>query len=260
MTLTVLVDNVAKDAFGAEHGLSFHVQHNGCQLLFDTGHSDLFLRNAKACHINLDNLSTIVLSHGHWDHGNGLEYVSDKRLICHPSVFTKRYRNGEQENIGLSLNKETIEKQFRVVARRRPYYLDQDVLFLGEIPRIHSFEHTPFNYHNEKGETDAIPDDSALVLIDHGELIILSGCAHSGICNIISYAQSITGIRKIKAVFGGFHLKHDDERLQATIEFFRKRKIKNIYPSHCTQLPAMTKFRSLLGAKQLKAGMQINLN
>ena len=84
MTLTVLTENSAGGSFLAEHGLSYFIEHDNMQLLFDTGHSDVFLRNAKNLNIDIDQVETVILSHGHWDHGNGLKYLSRKKLITHP--------------------------------------------------------------------------------------------------------------------------------------------------------------------------------
>jgi len=81
MKLTVLTENTASKNFLTEHGLSYLIEYNGKKILFDTGHSDVFLKNAKQLNINLDEVETVVLSHGHWDHGNGLKHLKNKTLI-----------------------------------------------------------------------------------------------------------------------------------------------------------------------------------
>ena len=90
MKITILTENLAGNQFGAEHGLSYFVELNGKTILFDAGHSDLFLRNAALMEINLQEVvDLIVLSHGHWDHGNGLQYIKNKPLLTHPNAFMK---------------------------------------------------------------------------------------------------------------------------------------------------------------------------
>jgi 7,8-dihydropterin-6-yl-methyl-4-(beta-D-ribofuranosyl)aminobenzene 5'-phosphate synthase len=89
MKITILVENTASLNFQAEHGLSYLIEDD-CEVLFDTGHSDLFLKNAKKLNVDLRSIKVIVLSHGHWDHGNGLKYLNEKKLICHPNAFQKR--------------------------------------------------------------------------------------------------------------------------------------------------------------------------
>jgi 7,8-dihydropterin-6-yl-methyl-4-(beta-D-ribofuranosyl)aminobenzene 5'-phosphate synthase len=99
-----------------------------------------------------------------------------------------------------------------------------------------------------------------LVIIDNDELVIISGCAHSGICNIIDYGISITGITKVKGVIGGFHLKHNNKQTQKTINYFKEQNIKYIYPSHCTELAALSAFNLSFPLKQVKTGMVFEFN
>jgi 7,8-dihydropterin-6-yl-methyl-4-(beta-D-ribofuranosyl)aminobenzene 5'-phosphate synthase len=259
MRLNVLVENMASGFYGAEHGLSYLIEQNGLQILFDTGHTALFIRNSKLLDIDLEKIDTVVLSHGHWDHGNGLEFLVNKRLVCHPDAFAQRFRKGSDKNIGLSLGKQELESKFEIQAHSSTFSLSDDIIFLGEIPRLTDFEATSTPYINEQGQPDWILDDSALAIIDGDELVIISGCAHSGICNIISYAQQVTGIGKVKAVFGGFHLKSENLQLNKTIDFFKDFPIKHLYPSHCTELPALVRFYENFRIKQLKAGMMIEL-
>ena len=124
MKLTVLTENSAGAKFGAEHGLSYLIESAGEKLLFDTGHSDLFLRNAELLNINLETeVDTIVLSHGHWDHGDGLQYLDGKTLITHPASFMKRYRKNGHSNIGLKLSQGQAETKFKLVTTKDPYYI-----------------------------------------------------------------------------------------------------------------------------------------
>ncbi len=258
MKLTVLVENMASGMFGAEFGLSYLIEHNGFKLLFDTGHSDLFIRNAQLLNINLNEIDTVVLSHGHWDHGNGLGFLDHKKLVCHPDAFIRRFRKGSNKHIGLSLEKHELEGKFQIQTHRSLYWLAPDILFLGEIPRSIPFESISTPYVDEHDQPDWVPDDSALAIIEDGELIIISGCAHSGICNIIAYSQKVTGIEKVKAVLGGFHLKLDDQQLLDTLDFFRNLKVPFLYPSHCTELPALAWFYAHFRIQQLKTGMQLD--
>jgi 7,8-dihydropterin-6-yl-methyl-4-(beta-D-ribofuranosyl)aminobenzene 5'-phosphate synthase len=101
MKLSVLTENIASGYFTAEFGLSYLIEHDDETILFDTGHSDNFLRNAKRLNIDIDKVERVVLSHGHWDHGNGLKYIKNKDLICHPNAFIKRYRRNDNFHIGL---------------------------------------------------------------------------------------------------------------------------------------------------------------
>jgi 7,8-dihydropterin-6-yl-methyl-4-(beta-D-ribofuranosyl)aminobenzene 5'-phosphate synthase len=260
MKLFVLTENMAGDKFLAEHGLSYLIEHDEQTVLFDTGHSDVFLKNAKMLGIDISrNIDTVVLSHGHWDHGDGLGYLENKTLITHPDSFIQRFRKNDDLNIGLALSKGEIEKKFKLITSSKPYKISPSIIYLGEIPRGNDYEAQTSSFIDENGNDDFIKDDSALAVIDNNELIIISGCAHSGICNISEYAKKVTGLEKIKTVIGGFHLKYDDLQTRKTIKYFKKQKIKQIYPSHCTELPALAMFYNEFKIQQVKSGMIINI-
>lgn len=259
MKITVLTENTASSKFKAEHGLSYLIEHD-VPLLFDTGHSDIYMQNAQTLGVDLNDVKTVILSHGHWDHGNGLKFILDKELICHPAVFRKRYRKGGDENIGLDLSFEELSKQFKIKTSAKPYYVSEDIIFLGEIPRLISFESQTTSFVLEDKSNDFVTDDSGLVVKLNDEILIISGCAHSGICNMIEYAKQITGIQKIRAVIGGFHLKHNNKQTQETIKYLKSQDIQELYPSHCTDLPALSAFYNEFDIKQLKSGMILNFD
>lgn len=260
MRLSVLVDNLAGGTFLAEHGLSYFVETIGIKVLFDVGHSRLFLQNSEKLGINLQtDTDFIVLSHGHWDHGNGLIHMKNKKLLTHPASFTKRFRKKDSSYLGLNIDKTHATEQFQLIESEKAYKLSDTCYFLGEIPRNNSFEsqHTPFKL--EDGTDDFVPDDSALAIVENDELIVISGCAHSGICNIADYAIATTQCKNIRAVIGGFHLQQDNDVTVKTIEHMKKLHVKEVYPSHCTELPALSVFYGEFGIRQLKTGMVLDL-
>jgi 7,8-dihydropterin-6-yl-methyl-4-(beta-D-ribofuranosyl)aminobenzene 5'-phosphate synthase len=259
MKLTVLTENVAGGKFLAEHGLSYLIEHDGKNILFDTGHSSVFYVNSILMGLNIKNTTdAIVLSHGHWDHGNGLEFISNKLLITHPNSFIRRYRKGDKNNIGLSLTKAEIEKKFNLLTTEKPYQISANIIFMGEIPRENKYESQTTSFIDDNGKDDFVPDDSALAVVQNNELIIITGCSHSGICNIINYAKQITGIPSVKIVIGGFHLKNNDIQTRKTIEYLKKQKTEQVFPSHCTELPAMSTFYSAFHCSQVKTGQVLN--
>ena len=87
MKISVLAENYPGSFTPAEHGLSYLIDYDGKRILFDTGQSDMFLKNAETIKVNLANINTVILSHGHFDHGNGLGYLSGASMICHPGCF-----------------------------------------------------------------------------------------------------------------------------------------------------------------------------
>jgi 7,8-dihydropterin-6-yl-methyl-4-(beta-D-ribofuranosyl)aminobenzene 5'-phosphate synthase len=255
MKITVLTENCAGGRLLAEHGLSYYIEHNGTNLLFDTGHSEVYIKNAEILHIDLINqIELIVLSHGHWDHGDGLRYIKNKTVITHPESFMRRYRKKDHSYIGLSMTRTEMEEKFTVITSEAPYFLSNEIIYLGTIPRITDFESISTDFIDEEGKDDYVPDDSGLAIIHQGDLIVISGCSHAGICNTIEHAKKVTGINRVKAVLGGFHLKNMDPVTYKTIQYFKDNQISGIYPSHCTELPALTAFHRAFKTSQVKTG------
>lgn len=260
MRITVLSEAEAIEGLTPEHGLSYLVAVDGQQFLFDTGASDVFLRNASNMGIDLQSVPTVVLSHGHCDHGDGLGFLREKTLVCHPGCFVKRYRKRGSGNLGMALSKEELAERFSLKLSRKPYQLTEHLIYLGEIPRRNEFEARDTPYRLEDGEEDFILDDSGLVYRGENGLVVVSGCAHAGICNMVDYAIEITGTRQLEAVLGGFHLKDMDARTAKTIEYLRERKVKHVLPSHCTRQPALGGFHSAFGMQQVVTGKEYSFD
>lgn len=232
MKLTVLSDNESGPLCAGEHGLSFLIEVDTTVLL-DTGASELFLENAKKLNVDLDTVNDIVLSHGHWDHGNGLKFINNRRLICHPGSFVKRYRKRDRSYIGLDQSFEELQANFEIIRSKNPFPISGQIIFLGEIPRINAFESKRSTFMLEDGSDDFVIDDSALAVTSENGLIVISGCAHSGICNTIDYARKITGIDKVYAAIGGFHLQRIDSSLEKTIRYLKENQVQKVIPCHC---------------------------
>jgi len=259
LRIHVLVDNLASSTCNAEHGLSYIVEFDK-RVLFDTGQSDLFIYNAKQMQIDLDEINQVVLSHGHYDHGNGLIKLKDKELICHPDVFTNRFSGKQRKYVGINLSKSEAEKQFEIIETKGPYWLSDKICFLGEVPRKLNFENTENSFYLENNEPDKLLDDSAVVVKLNQGLFIISGCAHSGICNIIEHAKNVTGEQNIFGVLGGFHLKFNNKQTKETVQYMSNNDIKVVMPSHCTDIPALAAFYNKFGGKPVKAGNLFTFN
>jgi len=256
MKITILTENTAGGKYLAEHGLSYLIEIDDQKILFDTGHSDVFLKNARQLEINIENeVKTVVLSHGHWDHGDGLRYLQNKRLIAHPGAFIRRFRKKDFTPVGLSLSRKEIESRFSLTETKNPVQISENLWFLGEIPRKNDYEAQSASFVDDFRNDDYIPDDSALAAIVKKKLVVITGCSHSGICNIVEQAKMVTGISTVEAVLGGFHLKEQNEQTRKTIAYFKTNKIKQIFPSHCTELPALAAFYDAFQNRQIKTGM-----
>lgn len=256
MKINILTENIAGGKFLAQHGLSYLIEIDDEMILFDTGHTDVFLKNAAVLGFNVQrDVNTVVLSHGHWDHGDGLQFLNNKILYTHPAAFEKRYRKSDGSPVGLWQNKAEIEQNFQLIESNSPVQLSKNLWYLGEIPRLNDFESKTTDFAFGNGEDDFIFDDSALVAINNDKLTVISGCAHSGISNICEYAKQITGVNEIETVMGGFHLKDQGEQTQKTLDYFKKNQIENLLPSHCTSMKAKAFFQKSFDFPEVKTGM-----
>ncbi len=246
MKVTLLCENTASDVgYLSEWGFSAFIQVGGKNILFDTGQSQVYWHNAEYKGIDLDSTDYIVFSHFHSDHTNGLQFHkfrSRKKLIMHPEVLEK-LPTDQAEN---------ILEGFEVVSSKSPIEFLPNVFYLGEIPRCNDFEKGDF-------DGDQMLDDSALAIATDKGVIVISGCAHAGICNICEYAQKVTQ-QKLYAVVGGFHLFEDNPvTIEKSIEYFSKNKPSHLLPMHCVDFPTLAKFHSIFGCRKYSAGDTIHL-
>jgi len=254
MRISVLTENNPGSFTPAEHGLSYLIEYDGKRILFDTGQSDLHMRNAKKMDISLDIIDAVVLSHGHFDHGNGLVYHKGHTLVCHPGCFVRRYRKSDHTYIGLQNTMVELSGIFDLITTSRPYKISDKLFFLGEIPRESEFESRSTSFILEDGTPDYVMDDSALAMVLTEGLFVVTGCGHSGIINTLEHAKKVTGTNDLFGIMGGFHLKEDNQQTKETIRYLEDNKIKHVFPSHCTELPALTAFYVSFGIQQIKTG------
>ena len=257
-----LKDGEIKNSILAEHGFSavVTITADGASrsLLFDFGFSPQgAASNAEALGLDLSDVEAMVLSHGHMDHFGGLAALVEKigkkgiELVLHPKAFRKpRYlKVSETVKVGLpALPREKLaEAQVALVESEKPRpLLGGRLLFLGEIPKKTAFEKGfPRMFYDEGGQSkwDPIEDDTAVAVLLKGKgLVVLSGCAHSGIINTVKYAREATGEDKIYAVMGGFHLTGADFEpvIEPTTEALKELDPTYIIPTPPAARPSCT--------------------
>ena len=256
MKIYVLTDNHAQRQYAAEWGLSLYIECS-TTLLFDFGNTDLFLKNAEKLGVDPLGAEHFVLSHGHWDHGNGLRYMPRRKLVCHPGVFINRYRG--KNYLGLPFPENEMKEKFDFILTAEPFKLDESTFFLGEVPRRMDFESRSTDFIKEDGSMDLVMDDSGLAIKTEKGLVVITGCAHAGVCNTIEHAMDVCGDSRVYAVLGGFHLKGGDELTEKTIGYLKKKDIQYISTSHCTQFPALVQFANELNCTPYMSGEIIEL-
>ena len=255
---------ISRDTLVGEHGLSLLVTvHEGAEkhtILFDTGHTGIgVLHNAKHLDVDLGRIEAIVMSHRHMDHTGSLRPIVERLgrtipLVIHPDAFLpSRYLllpDGKKLRFPDTLNRRDLEQAgVQIVESRKPVPVaDGKILVTGEIERTTEFEKgLPNAYTEQDGQLvkDPISDDQSLVMHLKGRgLVVISGCAHSGIVNTLLYAQKISGVDRLYAVLGGFHLSGPqfEPIIEETIESLKKMSPEVFVPMHCTGWKAVHRF------------------
>ncbi len=249
-------DGEIKNSILAEHGFSSLITvwagERARSIIFDFGFSEFGAAfNADALNADLTAVEAMALSHGHMDHTGGLQQLAEKvgrqgiPLVAHPAAFRRpRYLKitGDTRIHFPPFTREMVDEAgLDLVETADPCpLLDENFLFLGEIPRETDFEKgMPNACYEEDGREhfDPIEDDTAVVMhLKNKGLVVLSGCAHAGIVNTVHYAKKITGIDDIHAVMGGFHLtgEHFEPFIGPTTEALKKFLPDYVIPTHCT--------------------------
>ncbi len=267
MELKVLEDNntfINMYYFG-EPAVSYYIEDGEDKILFDTGYSGIFMKNAELMNINLDNINKLVISHGHDDHTGGLKkFFKTKKnieLIAHPDCFDFK-ENSKGLYIGSPLSKDKLSKVCKLNLSKEPMKISEHITYLGEIPSLNDFEKRYAigkKMDCDKKVEDTINDDSAIVYQSEKGLFVITGCSHSGICNILEYAKKVCGDNRIYGVIGGFHLFDVDERLEKTINYLLENNIQLLYPCHCVSLNAKIEMAKKLDIKEVGVGLNINI-
>lgn len=281
--LTVLVDDSLEAKKGAnkrliaKHGLSIlaetRVDSTEICVLMDTGPSgEALLNNVDALNVNLRVIDAIVLSHGHYDHTDGLigalrSINKPTTIIAHPRIFVPKFGIRKKLRfIGSTFTRSTVENVGGVLLlASNPLEIAEDITTTGEIERKTTYEKPKGFFTVEQGKyvADSIIDDQALIInLKSKGLVVITGCAHSGVVNTVMHAQKITNTEKIHAVLGGFHLVDStNQRIQMTIDDLKKFKPNFLGPCHCTGKNAIRRLeKAFAGSCQpLKTGDIIRL-
>jgi 7,8-dihydropterin-6-yl-methyl-4-(beta-D-ribofuranosyl)aminobenzene 5'-phosphate synthase len=252
--ITVLCDNlVCRLAGSGEHGFSAFIEMDKGNYLFDTGIGHSILANSFVFGKDLRTVRKIFLSHGHYDHAGGLPEVLRLRgkvnVYAHPHVFLDRIAVLKEKTketkrfVGIPFKKgylESLGADF--ISNTKFIEVEKGIFLTGEVPRKTPFEKPDprlFTEVNGKITQDILLDDQSLILDSKKGLILILGCAHSGMMNIIHHVINKTKEKKFYAILGGTHLDFlTPEQLEESIKSLKKIEVEKIGVSHCTGMRA----------------------
>jgi len=251
LRITVLSENTARGlGLLGEHGVAFWIEADGRRILFDTGQGMVLRQNAQTLGVPFQDAEMVVLSHGHFDHTgvltDALDSAARPDLYLHPAALEKKYHREKKpphRSIGIpDLDEEGLRRRAGTLTwTREPTELVPGVHVTGEIPRRTDFEDTGGDFYLDEActEADLLVDDQALYVETPAGLVVVLGCAHSGVVNTLEYVAELSAARPMLAVMGGMHLvRATNERLGATVAAFERFGVQKLGAAHCTGMRA----------------------
>ena len=261
LKITVLVENsVRKRHLAAEHGLSFWLELDDANILFDAGQSDVYLRNASRLGIDIGKADRAVLSHGHYDHGDGFRFFPAERsgwprFFAHPDAFAERFGH-DMRQAGLSWQPDDLPGfTSRLMYNTGTMEIARDTCLCCRLPELTSTAGVSPGFLIRKNgtlETDLFLDEQILTSRQRDGLVVICGCCHPGLLNALTCVRQLYPQEKIQAVIGGFHLgQASDEQLDDLSRALQAFEIGRLVPMHCTGVPAWCRLKAFFGDRCL---------
>lgn len=281
MLVKVLVENEKSRSCYSDvkpvHGLSNYIESNGLKILFDVGPGRNFLHNAEKLGVDIDEIDIVIISHGHKDHGGGLCHFLRRnrraKVYVHRNAFEPYYtKMGGVLPIYIGLDKSLVKRFASRIEFVDDFKSLSDKIFL--LSNINGVFEKPSVNSNllKKVDGKLTPDDFShemvLIVEDKGEMVLFTACSHSGVLNMIgSYKNLSDSSKRLKAVFGGFHLYSPMRKISCSDEYIESlaEGLNNIdtvyYTGHCTGVKNFNKMKRTLGERLLpmRCGAEIEI-
>lgn len=247
MKITALVENLPlSDEIQAEHGLSLYIEAEGKKILFDMGQTNLFAENAAKLGVDLKKVDLAILSHGHYDHGGGMqrfwEINKQAPVYINLNAFGEFF-NGPEKCIGLD-QKLVNEANIRWTDNKEKLFETMQLLTYNQEKAIYPNYGQGLLQKDENGfQPDSFRHEQYLLIEENGKRILVSGCSHKGIVNLALWARP-------DVVVGGFHLKKVEDEAELTVlaDVLKKMNIK-FYTCHCTGKWQFEQLKKVMGSQ-----------
>ena len=263
--ITILSENLVGRLVGSgEHGFSAFIETDEGNYLFDTGGGRTVVENSLDLDKNLRTVQKIFLSHGHNDHTGGLPHVLSLRgavdVHVHPDIFLDRMAVRKENDrevkrfAGMIYKRSYLEfLGAHFILNSEFYPVEKRIFLTGEVSRKTAFEKPDPNLFREvqgKMVQDTLPDDQSLILDTEKGLVLIFGCAHSGMINIMNHVIEKTGKDRFYAILGGTHLGFlAPEQLEESIQSLKKMNVAKVGVSHCTGMRAALRLQQEFGER-----------
>lgn len=256
-----------------EWGFAALIEVDGNQFLYDTGFNpQTVMTNAELLGIDLSGVEDVIISHNHRDHTGGLMALRNAFRPENPNAFSRIHvgkgieafrRRAGSKDAGWNSFVETLagfqSSGGQVIYHTKPSELAPGVWVSGQVPRKHDERNFPQGFEvflNGEWVPNIVPEDMSVIIETPEGLVVLSGCGHAGLINIVEYATSFTEEKRLAAVIGGFHLLDaSEEQLAWTAENLRRFELRNFIGAHCTGVEAAIRLRSLIGLERVNAAV-----
>ncbi len=268
-SIHILCDNsIAGTDYLGEHGFAAFVNHSSGKYLFDTGQGLTLPHNVRQSGIRLDALDAILLSHGHYDHTGGLAWVLDRTgplaVHAHPDVFLPHLAvnpvdpSASPRYVGCPRAREELEAQgARLVFHDETTEIAAGIWFISGYDRLAA--QTPRDPKlvlagGDGLEPDAMADDASMLLETASGPVLLLGCAHGGVLNILDHVRDHLGIGRLHAILGGTHMMFfTPDQIREVIAAFEAFDVVRVGVSHCTGSEAAMQLAQHFGRRFQRA-------
>ena len=265
-TIHCLVDTFVEPGYMSEFGLSLFIESGDRRILFDTGAGEALVPNAVRMGIDLNSVTDIILSHGHYDHTGGLAKLAPQPQI---QVYVGRgivkpcwslHDDGTKHGITMPTESQSVLNKCRVHEINAFTEIHPGIFLTGPIPR-ESGEDCGGHFFSDEASTmpNLIPEEQAFLLVSG---VLITGCCHAGIINTVEACRRACPNIAIRTIIGGLHLRHaSKDRLERTTSYLASLELERLVLMHCTGENAVEYLRTHLACEvaALPAGQNLNL-